>query len=42
MADVKRRAEDLVAGKLAALSDDERARLVDASNLLTRIIQSPS
>jgi DNA-binding MarR family transcriptional regulator len=42
MADVRRRAEELVAGKLSALSAAERAQLVTATNLLTRIIENPT
>ena len=42
MADVKRRAEELVAGKLTKLSESERVQLVAAMDLLVRIIESPS
>jgi DNA-binding MarR family transcriptional regulator len=41
MADVRRRAEEFVARKLTALSSEERAQLVTATDLLTRIIESP-
>jgi DNA-binding MarR family transcriptional regulator len=41
MADVKRRAEDYVASRLSSLSEAERAQLVAATELLTRVIPSP-
>jgi DNA-binding MarR family transcriptional regulator len=40
MADVKRRAEEHVASKLARLSVDERTQLVSAVDLLTRVISN--
>jgi DNA-binding MarR family transcriptional regulator len=41
MADVRRRAEEFVARKLNVLSSEERAQVVTATDLLTRIIESP-
>jgi DNA-binding MarR family transcriptional regulator len=40
MADVKRRAEEYVASRLASLSDAERAQLVAATELLIRVVPS--